>query len=134
MATATTRDIEDFGTPTATWAVPTHWALNTAADNTNNDHLCSGTLTAEVDAPTDGATVEVPAGDLSLEITEATGFDNAGAVKALQGLVVDDTYLSLHTADPAANNELGTSGNAGAGYARPTVAGGHGASDGWMIT
>ena len=56
-----------FPTPTGAWSDPTHVGIWDAA--TGGNLLMTGALAADVDAPTDGATVSIAAGALTLTLT-----------------------------------------------------------------
>ena len=107
MATARNTAAFDFPTPTGTQQDPTQVSIMTAA--TGGTELYRDDLDADVDAPTDGATVRFAAGVLIIEIPNGDA-TTAGAIRALEGLLDGTVYVRLLQ---ASNTEL--SGN---GYAR----------------
>ena len=126
MATAENTAAVSFPTPTGAWADPTHFTLNTASSGTTG-RLATRPLSADVDAPEDGAVVQFAAGELTIVLTGGQLTEAAWAF-ALAGLIDRTIYVGLHSAEPldgdSDDHEL--SGN---GYARASIA-----SGGWTTS
>ena len=114
MATASNTAATEYSEPTGTWGDPTHYAIHTHA--TDWAPILTDALSSDVSAPVSGATVRFAAGDLTIDLSGGDLTDS-GWQRALQGLLADTVYISLHTSTPASSNEL-----TGNGYGRASMA------------
>ena len=114
MASRSNSGIVTFPTPTGAWSDPTHFAIHEHA--TNWEPVFVGALSNNPDAPATNDVVQFAAGDLSIQIDAAHGFNDAFLSVLLLVLSAFAGHVSLHTGTPTSSNEL--SGN---GYARATV-------------
>ena len=119
MASLSNTSAVQYPTPTGTWARPTHFGLWLhATSGTTANFAGGGALSSTVVQPTAGTDVDFPAGRLTVTVGEGD-LSAAGALRALNGLLGTQVWVSLHSRDPGSSGAGELSGNA---YARVRVA------------